>query len=40
MKAITLPNVVDNPASKLKKSANRTSPNAEITNLGLSKLIK
>jgi len=40
MKAITLPIVVDNPASKLKKSANRKSANTKITNLGISKLIK
>ena len=40
MKAITLPIVVDNPASKLKKSANRISPKVENTNLGTSKLIK
>ena len=39
IKAITLPIVVDNPASKLKKNANRKSSNAEITNLGISKLI-
>ena len=39
MKAITLPNVVANPASKLKKSANRKSSNVKITNLGESKLI-
>ena len=40
IKAIKLPIVVDNPASKLKKSANRISPNVEITNLGKSKLNK
>ena len=39
MKAITLPIVVDKPASKLKKNANRNFSNAKITNLGKSKLI-
>jgi len=38
-KAITLPIVVDNPASKLKKNANRKSSNTKFTNLGISKLI-
>ncbi|GAH88855.1 unnamed protein product, partial [marine sediment metagenome] len=39
MKAITLPIVVDNPAIKLNKNANRKSSNAVITNLGNSKLM-
>ena len=39
MKAITLPIVVDKPASKLKKNANRKSSNSKFTNLGKSKLI-
>ena len=39
MTAITLPIVVDKPASKLKKNANRKLSNAKISNLGKSKLI-
>ena len=37
IKAIMLPIVVDNPASKLKRNANRYSSNVEITNLGISR---
>jgi hypothetical protein len=37
IRAITLPIVVDNPASKLKKSANRITSITKFTNLGISK---
>ena len=37
IKAIMLPIVVDNPASKLKRNANRYSSNIEFTNLGVSR---
>jgi len=40
IRAITLPIVVDNPASKLRKSANRTISIKKFTNLGISNLIK
>lgn len=39
MNAITLPIVVDNPASKLKKNANKKSSNEKFTNLVISKLM-
>ena len=39
MKAMTLPIVVDKPASILKKNAKRKSSNLAITNLGKSKLV-
>ena len=40
IRIITLPIVVDNPASKLKRSANRKTSKTNFTNLGVSKLIK